>query len=249
MIPRLIASAPRLTRIYRPTAARAITSQRGIPPLLSSPCSSSSSSVSASLSKSCSCVGSSTLAATCTEEKLSPASPFARGSSIMQQHRNNSISVSAAAALLGDRHNVDPTAEHHYGPLESSRLLDENSLLGTLKRINDGAGRRKNTANAASTKKIRAAKKTDATLESLASVKNMLAELALTQQQQQKQQPVPSATAASVTTAPKLEAPTLDVARSMPLSCRQMDNTSLMCLAALDVVEARSEVLRRHIME
>jgi hypothetical protein len=118
-------------------------------------------------------------------------------------------------------------------------------LLGTLKRINDGAGRRKN-------KSSRAAKKTDATLESLASVKEMLADLALThqqQRQQQHQQSVPAATAVSVPSVPKLASPTLDVARSMPLSCRQMDNTSLMCLAALDVVEARSEVLRRHIME
>jgi len=42
--------------------------------------------------------------------------------------------------------------------------------------------------------------------------------------------------------------PTMEMAKSMPLSCQEMDNTSLLTLSALKVKDARSEVLRRHIM-
>jgi hypothetical protein len=46
----------------------------------------------------------------------------------------------------------------------------------------------------------------------------------------------------------KVPVPTMEMAKSMPLSCQEMDNTSLLTLAALKVKDARSEVLRRHIM-
>lgn len=218
-------------------AARAITSQRRAAAGLLSTRTSSVKSSSLLLPKSCSCVGSSTLATCCDDHGIHLVS--------QQQQRNNSISVSAAAALLGNHPGgggnlaVDVEPEHHYGPLDPGTnidsFFDDKSLLGTLKRINDGAGRRKN--------KSRTAKKTgaDATLSTL---KDMLAELT-----QKKQEQAPPTSTAAAALAPKFHAPSLDVARSMPLSCRQMDNTSLMCLAALDVVEARSEVLRRHIME
>mmetsp|Transcript_18335 Transcript_18335/g.25436 ORF Transcript_18335/g.25436 Transcript_18335/m.25436 type:complete len:279 (-) Transcript_18335:49-885(-) len=46
----------------------------------------------------------------------------------------------------------------------------------------------------------------------------------------------------------KRRKPTLEVARAMPLSCQEMDNASLITLAALKNHSARTEVLKRHIM-
>ena len=43
--------------------------------------------------------------------------------------------------------------------------------------------------------------------------------------------------------------PTLEEARSLPLSFSEMDNATLLSMAALDITEARAEILKRHIME
>jgi len=42
--------------------------------------------------------------------------------------------------------------------------------------------------------------------------------------------------------------PTMEIAKSMPISFKSMDNISLLTLSALKVEQARAEMLRRHIM-
>jgi len=54
--------------------------------------------------------------------------------------------------------------------------------------------------------------------------------------------------AASTTTSIAFQSPPVEVAKSLPTSCRVMDNSSLLTLAALNVLDARVEVLKRHIM-
>lgn len=46
----------------------------------------------------------------------------------------------------------------------------------------------------------------------------------------------------------RITTPSLDIANSMPLSCREMDNASLLTLSAMKNHEACIEVLKRHIM-
>lgn len=235
MIPRLIASAPqRLIRISRPTAARAITCQKRIPSgVLGAAPNSPAASSSWQLRSRCSCVGSSTLASTAS-------SPCCAGGAAsvdqkLQQTRGNSIAVSAAATLLGGHHPHQYEYETSEAEIEttidsakSTFLGEEGSLLATLKKINDGAGRKRNRAKAARPKQI----------NSIRQILDQLSEA--TAQKTQNEQTVKEAIE---------NGPTLDMARAMPLSCRQMDNASLMCLAGMDNLEARAEVVRRHIME
>ena len=113
-------------------------------------------------------------------------------------------------------------------PAKSSFLGEEGSLLTTIKKINAGVGRKRNRAKTARPKRIN-------------SIQQILDQLS-------------EATAQKTLTEQTVEevinnGPTLDMARAMPLSCRQMGNASLMCLAAMDNLEARAEVVRRHIME
>ena len=231
MIHRLIAPAPqRLNRFCRPTAAaRAITCQKRIPSgILGAASNSPAASSSWQPRSRCSCVGSSTLASTAS----SPC--CAGGAASVDQKRGNSIAVSAAATLLGGHHphqyEYEPSEkeiETTTDPTKSTFLGEEDSLLATLKKINDGAGRKRNRTKAARPKR----------LNSIQQILDQLSE----------------ATAKTLTEQTVKEAinngPTLDMARAMPLSCRQMDNASLMCLAATDNLEARAEVVRRHIME
>lgn len=44
------------------------------------------------------------------------------------------------------------------------------------------------------------------------------------------------------------DGPTMEIAKSMPISFKSMDNISLLTLSALKVEQARAEMLRRHIM-
>ena len=146
--------------------------------------------------------------------------------------------MSAAATLLGGhphQHEYKPFAEEEIeittDPAKSTFVGEEGSLLATLKKINDGVGRKRNRAKAARTKRISSIQQI---LDQLSEASEATAQK--TQQEQTTQETIDSG-------------PTLDMARAMPLSCRQMDNASLMCLAAMDNLEARAEVLRRHIME
>ena len=143
--------------------------------------------------------------------------------------------MSAPATLLGGhphQHEYEPFAEEEIeittDPAKSTFVGEEGSLLATLKKINDGVGRKRNRAKAARTKRI----------SSIQQILDQLSEATAqkTQKEQTAQETIDSG-------------PTLDVARAMPLSCRQMDNASLLCLAAMDNLEARAEVVRRHIME
>ena len=236
MIPRLIASAhQRLIRISRPTAARAITCQKRIPSGVLGAAPNSPAASSWQPRSRCSCVGSSTLASIAS----SPCCAGGAASVDQKLHvqtRGNSIAVSAAATLLGGHHPhqyvYEPSEEEietTTDPAKSTFLGEEGSLLATLKKINDGAGRKRNRAKAARPKQI----------NSIRQILDQLSE-ATAQKTQNSEQTVNEAID---------NGPTLDMARAMPLSCRQMDNASLMCLAAMDNLEARAEVVRRHIME
>ena len=235
MIPRLIASAQqaqRLTRMCRPAAAaaRAITCQKHVPSGLLG--AASKQSLGAALPRSqCSCVGSSTLASKpCCVGSAS-------GVDTKQQTRDNSIAVSAAATLLGGHHphrqEYEPSAEEVEAtttPTTNMFLGDENSLLGKLKKINEGVGRKRNRGRTGRPRRVSA----DNGLDSVQQILNQLTE-ATAQKTRAEQATV--------------DGPTLEMARNMPLSCRQMDNASLMCLAAMDNLEARAEVIRRHVMD
>lgn len=109
-------------------------------------------------------------------------------------------------------------------------LGDENSLLGQLKKINEGVGRKQNRGRTVRHRRVSAG-------SGLNSVQQILDQL--TEATSQKKRAEQAAA----------DGPTLEMARNMPLSCRQMDNSSLMCLAAMDILEARAEVLRRHVMD
>ena len=233
MIPRLIASAPqRLIRISRPTAARAITCQKRIPSGILGAAPNSAGSSSWQPRSRCSCVGSSTLASAASSPCCSGGTT---GVDPKLQIRGNSIAVSAAATLLGGHHphqyeyeTSEAEIEITTDPAKSTFLEEKGSILATLKKINDGAGRKRNRAKAARPKRI----------NSIRQILDQLSEA--TAQKTQNEQTVKEAID---------NGPTLDIARAMPLSCRQMDNASLMCLAAMDNLEARAEVVRRHIME
>lgn len=255
MISNRLCEAQMLTRICRPAAARAITCQKRVPSgILGAAFNSPAASSSWQPRSRCSCVGSSTLASGSSSPCCAKSGA---GVDRKLQRRNNSIAVSAAATLLGGQHQhhheYEPSTEEievTTSPAKNSSLGGKGNILETFNKINDGVGRKRNRGKAARPRRAAAV----SGLNSLQQILDQLSETAAAQKTQKEQ--VAKETAFGGPTLKEQTAkettfvgPTLNMARQMPLSCRQMDNTSLMCLAAMDNLEARAEVVRRHIME